>query len=162
MSGKFRELNTEEQVALFAVYCKYQGNKIQMAKSGECTFNRNILGYYEKIYDFKSRMLQDVADRANQDITITREKLLEAKNKAIQRAIDLLDLGYDYKNVKAAWEIIKVELGEPTTINQNNNNNNDSEQLDNVRSQLNELMKYAKAGTANNPGGPKENMSVSS
>lgn len=150
MATVFKELNVKEQEALFAIYSKYNGNISVMAKAKDCPYkNRTQLSFYRNSYNFKNKLFQNITDNTNKEIEITREKLMEAKNKAISKAINLLDIGYDYKQIKAAWEIIKVELGEPTNINFNNNTNDtENKKLDDLRSQINKLTTYVKTSTA--------------
>lgn len=134
----YRNLTPVERDLVFAFYEKYNGNITQMVLDKETPFKSySQLHHYTKLYHFKDRLL---ASRLKMQEDV-KARLMEAKMKAVQQAMRILEsrnvfvynrngmqvfdsdgapliveqLPY-YKEIKAAWEIIKTELGEPTTI----------------------------------------------
>lgn len=134
----YRPLDSEERDMLFAFYQKYNGNMSEMVLDKDCLFKAySQIRFYAKLYHFKEQLIEIKRKRAEETI----EKLKDAKTLAIENAIKLLEsrhrlvfnrygvqlfdtegnpliveeLPY-YKSIKAAWEIIKTELGEATAI----------------------------------------------
>ena len=138
---KWRDLEPLEQDLLFSFYEKYFGNILELSQDEESPFHgRPQITYYVQKYDFKNKLLQIRTER-NKEIT---EQLQHAKMEAVENAIRILRRHHEfvfsktgvqvmdkegnpliierlpyYKEIKAAWEILKVELGEPTTISKN-------------------------------------------
>jgi hypothetical protein len=135
---QYREVSPEEVEMLFAFYEKYGGNINQMALDKDIPFKSyNQLHHYCRKHEFKGKLVEVRLKRAK----FVVENLHNAKNRAVERAMQLLEsynvfvynkfgtqvfdkegnpliiekLPY-YKEIKAAWEIIKAELGEPTSI----------------------------------------------
>lgn len=136
--GYYRALNVRERDMLFAIYEKWNGNLSEMILDKDCIFKAySQIHYYSKLYYFKERLIEKKRENAER----TMSMLKDAKHLAIQNAIRLLEkrhrlvfnrygvqlfdtegnpliveqLPY-YKEIKAAWEIIKTELGEATAI----------------------------------------------
>jgi len=133
-----RDLNKNEQEALFSLYCKHNGKYSATSRDPDCKFHYIIVSEYAKKYDFEDRRLKKVKLEAEQFKKDWSKKLKEGKMKAIEKAIELLDTktynrvdknndiveitSYpDGRDIKTAYEILKVELGEPTTISRNTN-----------------------------------------
>ena len=133
-----RDLNKNEQEALFSLYCKHNGNCSAVGRDENNKYHRNIVLEYAKRYGFENIRLKKVAKEAEQFKKDWNKKLKEGKMKAIEKAIELLDkktynrvdknndiveiTSYpDGRDIKTAYEILKVELGEPTTISRNTN-----------------------------------------
>ena len=123
---------------LFAFYEKWNGNLSEMVLDKDCIFKAySQIHYYAHQYNFREELIEKKRKKA-QDVI---DGLKDAKIKAIENAVRLLEprhrfvftktgiqifdlegkpliieqLPY-YKEIKAAWEIIKTELGEPTQI----------------------------------------------
>ena len=133
-----RDLNKNEQETLFSLYCKHNGNCSAVGRDENNKYHRNIVLEYAKRYGFENIRLKKVAKEAEQFKKEWNKKLKEGKMKAIEKAIELLDkktynrvdknndiveiTSYpDGRDIKRAYEILKVELGEPTTISRNTN-----------------------------------------
>ena len=133
-----RDLNKNEQETLFSLYCKHNGNCSAAGRDENNKYHRNIVLEYAKRYGFENIRLKKVAKEAEQFKKDWNKKLKEGKMKAIEKAIELLDkktynrvdknndiveiTSYpDGRDIKTAYEILKVELGEPTTISRNTN-----------------------------------------
>lgn len=133
-----RDLNEAEQEALFALYCKYTGNLSAMGRDKDNKYHRVILSHYANKYDWHNKWLQKVTDDANISRKEWQDKLMAGKLKAITKAVELLEdrtiegVGKngevykyvkepDFKEIKTAYEILKIELGEPTSITKNTN-----------------------------------------
>jgi len=133
-----RDLNKNEQEALFSLYCKHNGNCSAVGRDENNKYHRNIVLEYAKRYGFENIRLKKVAKEAEQFKKDWNKKLKEGKMKAIEKAMELLDTktynrvdknndiveitSYpDGRDIKTAYEILKVELGEPTTISRNTN-----------------------------------------
>lgn len=135
---KYRVLNIKERDFLFALYEKWSGRIYQIILDKDCPWKSYAqVSFYANFYHFRGQLLENRIKRNNEILT----KIKDAKMKAIESAIDLLERRnvfvrnkngvqlFDkdgkpliveqlpfYKEIKTAWEIIKVELGEPTTI----------------------------------------------
>lgn len=135
---KYRVLNIKERDFLFALYEKWNGRIYQIILDKDCPWKSySQVGFYCSFYNFRGQLLENRIKRNNEIVA----KIKDAKMKAIESAIDLLERRnvfvrnkngvqlFDkegkpliveqlpfYKEIKTAWEIIKVELGEPTTI----------------------------------------------
>lgn len=134
----YRPLNIKERDMLFAFYEKWNGNMSEMVLDPQCPFRSYTqIRYYAKFYHFHEQFVEIRRKKAEE---VTRS-LQDAKVKAVENAVRLLEprhrfvfsktgvqifdgegnpliveqLPY-YKEIKAAWEIIKTELGEPTSI----------------------------------------------
>lgn len=132
---EYRDLSEDEQELLFTLYDKHGGNLSALSRDEESIFHsRPQLFHYEKKYGWEDKLVQVRTDRAKEVIG----KLGEAKIRAIQRAMELLEtrersvilktgavvnveMDPMYKEIVAAWEIIKTELGEPTSITKSEN-----------------------------------------
>jgi len=133
--AEYRDLEQDEIELLFILYDKHGGVITQLSKDEESLFHSQAqLYYYEKRYGFQERLVEIRRKRAEQIMA----SLGEAKIRAIQRAIELLEtkertivtkkgevlnieMDPMYKEIVAAWEIIKTELGEPTSITKSEN-----------------------------------------
>lgn len=136
---QYKNLNHKERELLFAFYEKWNGNMLAMVRDGRCPLkSRNQIAYYKNLYNFEEQFLQNRANWCKEIM----DSLKDSKIEAIQRAIELIKprqrmlkvpitgeplLDKDnqpifiedppsYKEIQAAWEIIKTELGEPTQI----------------------------------------------
>ena len=134
----YRVLNIKERDLLYALYEKWNGKIFQIILDEDCRWKSySQVAFYCVYYHFKDQLIANKLKK-NQEIL---DRLHDAKMKAIENAIDLLERKnvfirnkngvqlFDlegnpliveqlpfYKEIKTAWEIIKVELGEPTTI----------------------------------------------
>jgi len=135
---KYRVLNIKERDLLYALYEKWNGRVYQIILDKDCQWKSwSQVAFYCSYYHFKDQLIVNKTKK-NQEIL---DRLQDAKMKSIEGAIDLLERRnvfvrnkngvqlFDkegkpliveqlpfYKEIKTAWEIIKVELGEPTTI----------------------------------------------
>jgi hypothetical protein len=134
----YRPLTVPEKDLLFAMYDKHNGNVLGMIRDRECPFkSRNQVYYYRDLYYFKEHLVQIRANRAKKVLDSLKDSkilVLEQASRMVEtRQIPLknkqgellLDFDNqpifhsvepDHKEIKTAWEIIKTELGEPTTI----------------------------------------------
>lgn len=135
----YRDLTEGEEKALFSFYDKHNGNVLEMTKDKDIPFkSKNQIYYYRDEYDFISKLGKIREDRANKFKKEWDKKLKEGKSNAINRAIWLLEtrkktvttkegesleitIEPDNKDIKTAYEILKIELGEPTNISKNTN-----------------------------------------
>jgi hypothetical protein len=114
---------------MFIIFDKHNGNLAAVSRDPESLFHsREQLRYYRDMFNWDTRLVQTRAQRSKDVI----ENLAYAKVRAIERAMELLEskqvdvvtkvgvvtVTKDpmYKEIQAAWEIIKTELGEPTSI----------------------------------------------
>jgi len=115
---------------MFVIFDKHNGNLSAVARDSESLFHsREQLRYYRDMFGWDTRLVQIRAERSKEVI----ENLGYAKVRAIQRAMELLESRQIemptkqgsivtftkdpmYKEIQAAWQIIKTELGEPTNI----------------------------------------------
>lgn len=137
----FRNLRQDEVDLLTALYNKHNGNMSEMKRDHLCPIKGNsAMSYYNKLYNFEERLglyRKKIIERYKKECG---DLLFSAKIKAIKRAIELLEtrdvdivtktgevitIQKDpfYKEIKAAWEIIKTELGEPTSLSKQENIN---------------------------------------
>lgn len=140
--NKYRDLTQEEQDVLFAQYQKWNGNVNQLILDKEVLFKSyDQLHHYKHKYKFIEKYLEIRRKRAVEVL----EQLKDGKTLALENAIRILKSRnvfvynrngtqvYDlqgnplvvenlpfYKEIKTAWEIIKTELGEATSIQKNN------------------------------------------
>lgn len=135
----YRDLEESEVEALFSFYDKHNGNVLEMTKDKDIIFKaKSQIYYYRDKYDFITKLSKIKTARAKKFKEEWEAKLREGKSKAIEEAIkllqprtiqkttkdgDVIDLAMfpDNKDIKTAYEIIKIELGEPTTISKNTN-----------------------------------------
>lgn len=134
----YRALSVSERDLLFAFYEKHNGNVLAMVRDAECTFKgRNQIYYYRDLYGFREELVQSRAKRAKQ----VTEMLGDAKVRAVENAMrmleprhmlllkkdgtqmfdsdgnpKLLEMLPNHTELRAAYEIIKTELGEPSSI----------------------------------------------
>lgn len=134
----YRALTIPERDLLYALYEKHHSNMTALFLDEECLFKSYAtIRYYAKLYHFYDRYIANRQKKADEVLS----KLSDAKLQAIENAMRMLKPHFDfvhtktgiqlfdhegkpiiierhpyYKEVKAAWEIIKTELGEPTTI----------------------------------------------
>lgn len=111
---------------------------LAMSRDRDCTFKAyNQIKYYSAFYHFSERHVQIRTERA----TKVLDSLKDSKVQAIQQAVRMIQtqqiplrdkkgnavldaegnamfvsVDPDHKELKTAWEIIKTELGEPTSI----------------------------------------------
>lgn len=129
-SPPYRSLEDDEQETMFVIFDKHNGNLSAVARDSESLFHsREQLRYYRDMFGWDTRLVQIRAERSKEVI----ENLGYAKVRAIQRAMELLESRQIemptkqgsivtftkdpmYKEIQAAWQIIKTELGEPTNI----------------------------------------------
>ena len=134
----YRVLSAKERDLLFAFYEKWNGNMSEMILDKDCPFKSYAqVHYYCHFHHFKEKFVEIRTRKAKEVV----EKLGDAKIRALENAIRLLEprhhfvysktgvqifdldgkpliveqLPY-YKEIKAAWEIIKTELGEATSL----------------------------------------------
>ena len=151
----YRPLSIPERDFLFALYDKHGGNMLAMTRDSQCLFKSyNQLWFYCRFYGFKDRLAEIRTRRAEEIIA----QLGDAKAETIARAVEMMrprQRALKYrdeegnlltvmdkdgnavfetiypkdKEIKTAWEIIKTELGEPTTISKAEVNNPQSEEV---------------------------------
>lgn len=156
--GELRELTEQEQEAVFALYCKNFGNISMLVRDPDNGFSksRQYLGEWAKRYDWYSRYVKELTEKIENDQEIIRKELRAGKLKAIKRAIWLLNtrkqktlfFGKEveftqepsHKDIKAAYEILKTELGEPVRINHNINQHENDKETQAVLDFLNTLI----------------------
>ena len=135
----YRNLEDVEVHTLFSFYDKHNGNVLEMTKDKDIPFKaKSQIYYYRDLYDFITKLSKIKTERAEQFKKEWSKRLKEGKMKAIEKAIELLDkktynrvdknndiveiTSYpDGRDIKTAYEILKIELGEPTTISKNMN-----------------------------------------
>ena len=134
----YRSLTIKERDLLYALYEKWNGRMTELVLDKDCSFKSySQINYYCRFYHFKERLVQSRLKR-NEDIL---SKLHDAKMLAIENAMRILESHHVfvktkqgvqlfdkenkpliveqlpfYKEIKVAWEIIKTELNEPTSI----------------------------------------------
>jgi len=139
---EYRELTQEEQDLLFAQYEKWAGNVNQMILDKDVLFKSyNQLHFYKHKYKFVDKYVEVRRKRAVEVMA----QLKDGKTRAIEQALRILESRnvfvynksgmqvFDkdgnpvivenlpfYKEIKVAWEILKTELGEATSIAKNN------------------------------------------
>jgi hypothetical protein len=141
---EYRELTPDEQSMLVTYYDKHNGNINQLILDKDWILKSypQVHHYCHK-YEVKKKLVEIRTERAKEVIA----SLYDTKIRAIENAQRLLspkhrfvftktglqlfdkegnpliveDLPY-YKEIKTAWDIIKTELGEPTTISKSNLN----------------------------------------
>ncbi|MFA6158885.1 MAG: hypothetical protein WC763_04685 [Candidatus Paceibacterota bacterium] len=137
----YRGITVKEREALFAFYEKHNGNMMAMIRDKDCLFKGyNQIRYYASVFNFSERLVEIRRIRA----TEVMEKLKDGKIRALENAMRLLEPQHrfvfdkrgiqvfdlegkpiivetlpHYKEIQAAWEMIKTELGEPTSIHKN-------------------------------------------
>jgi hypothetical protein len=135
----YRDLEEVEINALFSFYDKHNGNVLEMTKDVDIPFKaKSQIYFYRDKYDFVTKLSKIKTLRAEKFKKEWEDKLKKGKEKAIERAIGLLEIRTiqketkdgdiiditiypDNKDIKTAYEIMKIELGEPTTISRNTN-----------------------------------------
>jgi len=142
----YRKLSDIEQDIMYLVYVRNSGNHSLMAKDPDSVTKANsIIGYWARLYDWNEKFLKEKQERIEKEKKMLEETLLEGKLSAIKQAVVLLQVreekaisllnGKSFtrtvypsnKDLKVAYEIIKTELGEPSTIRENKNKNELSE-----------------------------------
>ena len=134
----YKPLNIKERDMLYAFYEKHNGNMSAIILDKECIIKAyNQVRYYVDLYNFHERLIENRQKRAEKVMS----QLTDGKVKAIENALRILEPSHSlvfnksglqifdidgnaliverlpyYKEIKTAWEIIKTELGEPTTI----------------------------------------------
>lgn len=135
----YRALTIPERDMLFAFYEKHNGNALAMTRDRGCVYrSKNQIYYYKELYGFDAEFIQNRAEMAKKVI----ESLGDTKIRALRRAADLVEIKQiliknpitgdpildqdgqpvfaekkpSAKEIKTAWEIIKTELGEPTSV----------------------------------------------
>lgn len=134
----YRPISVPEKDLLFAMYDKHNGNMLSMTRDRECLFKGyNQIRYYADLYNFEPRLVEIRRKRAKK----TLDSLKDSKILTIQQAIRMVEtqqiplknkqgevildadgqpmfyeVDPNHKEIKTAWEIIKTELGEPTSI----------------------------------------------
>lgn len=137
----YRPLTIPERDFLFALYDKHGGNMLAMTRDQDCIFkSHRQLRYYCHFYHFQPRLAETRRKRAEEIIAV----LTDGKSEAIQRAIELLQpkqfpmkarikgevvvlrdadglpiyetIYPTDREIKTAYEIIKAELGEASSI----------------------------------------------
>lgn len=158
---------------MFIIFDKHNGNLAAVSRDPESLFHsREQLRYYRDMFGWGDRLVQTRAQRSKDVI----ENLAYAKVRAIQRAMELLEsrqvemvlktgavvtLNRDpmYKEIQAAWEIIKTELGEPTSITKSENRT-DVNVVEESVNKLNQFINDVKAAaTEAAPADPKDSPS---
>lgn len=161
---EYRDLAEDEIELLFTLYDKNGGVITQLSRDEESQFHSQTqLYHYEKKYGFQERLVETRRKRAEQVIA----SLGDAKIKAIQRAMELLEtrertvvtkkgevlnieMDPMYKEIVTAWEIIKTELGEPTSITKSENKTDVSVVEESV-GKLNKFINDVKAAATETP-----------
>ncbi|TXH50826.1 MAG: hypothetical protein E6Q97_19625 [Desulfurellales bacterium] len=134
----YRALTIPERDTLFSYFEKHHGNMLAMTRDHLCQFHSHAqLRYYCHLYNFHPRLVEIRRKQAEETLT----GLKDSKLLAVQQAIEMLKprqvlvrdkqdnvildrdgqpvfttIHPDKAEIKTAWEIIKTELGEPTTI----------------------------------------------
>ena len=168
----FRPLNIAERDTLFAYYEKHNGNMLAMTRDRDCQFKAHSqIRYYAKLYNFAARLVEVRRKKADEVLA----QLKDSKIEAIRRAVEMIaprqvplrnkkgDLILDadgqpifhefYPNdreIKVAWEIIKTELGEPTSVSKSEVTNKQDED---VKAALDALAQLTKHGGIQSSGG---------
>lgn len=129
----YRNLTEQEIEMLVALLYKHRGSleAVRNDPDSPVKGNSNIY-YYKRKYSLLERLGEYRRQIVEKFKAESANILAEAKVKALQRAMELLEdreieiskgdliIKYtkkpDYKEIQCAWEIIKNELGETTTI----------------------------------------------
>lgn len=174
----YRELTLIEQKILFALYDKHNGNLSAMADDPESLFHsRQQLIHYKHKYGWRNTFERVRATRVINFGKKLRQKLEAAKMAALMEAIKLLSpremeialkpgvvasIMHEphYKEIKTAWEIIKTELGEPTSIAKSENVNRNDD-VDKQISELNQILNDAKTAASTTSESNNRDMPVS-
>jgi len=169
----YRPLTIPERDALFAYYEKHNGNLLAMTRDKDCTFKSwNQLQHYRDLYGFKTKLAESRGRMAEE----VMGQLVDSKIMAVRQAVRLIqprqvpmimpdgqpftdadgrpvfmEVYPNHKEIKAAWEIIKTELGEPTTISKAEVNNPQSEEVKHALDVIAQLTTH---------GGPSNNASA--
>lgn len=160
MSKQFRNLDANEIKALFVIYERHKGLVSAMARDEDCQFkNRGQLAHYVRIYNFYHTLSQKITEKLEKEQEEFDAKLRAGKQKAIDRAMELLEpitvldkmgnpleIPPGSKAVKTAWEIFKTELGEPTVVRKNENINEDKDRYDEHDQKLKDLIEKRQNG----------------
>lgn len=139
---RFRELTEDEEKIMFLVFCRNFGNHSMTARDPDSIIKDNsCIGYWARIYDWHARMRKETQERLENQKKEIESRLLEGKYDVIRRAFWLVkdrrvkktsmltgvehevDIEPTSKDVKIAYEIIKTELGEPSSVRHNLNTN---------------------------------------
>ncbi|MCX6785933.1 MAG: hypothetical protein NTZ18_03735 [Candidatus Komeilibacteria bacterium] len=158
----YRNLTPEEQEFLLMLYDRHNGNVLAISRDQESDFHSPAqLYYYRDLYAFKARIVEIRQKRIDEYNSTVQQILVSAKVKSIEEAIKLLETRQitlldkngdkviltknpTYQEIKAAWEIIKTELGEPTTIFKREGDGEEKDEITNHREKLNELISNVK------------------
>jgi hypothetical protein len=110
----YRTLKDMEQSFLFSIYDKHNGNMSEMVLDPQCPFHAYPqVHHYVHKYEFKKKLVEI---RTNRTVEVLGS-LKDAKVLAIKRATELLQSKTLTPNeIKVAYDIIKIELGEPTKL----------------------------------------------
>lgn len=147
----YRPLSIPERDFLFALYDKHGGNMLAMTRDSECLFkSHRQLSFYCNFYGFQSKLAEVRRRRAEAVVA----ELGDAKTLTIERAIQMMrprqvvvrgrrgetifdedgqpifeTVSPSPQEIKTAWEIIKTEMGEPTTISKAEVSNPQAEEV---------------------------------
>lgn len=134
----YRALTIPERDLLYALYEKHHANMTNLYLDEECLFKSYAtIRYYAKLYHFYDRYIAKRREKADEVLSA----LKDAKILSLENAMRMLKPHFDfvrtktglrvydheghpviverhpfYKELKTAWEIIKTELGEPTSV----------------------------------------------
>ena len=137
----YRPLSRPERDFLFALYDKHGGNMLAMTRDHDCIFrSHRQLSFYCHLYGFQSKLAERRQKRAEEVVA----QLGHAKMRTIERAMEMMaprqvpivlrangkeipmmdedgnilfqEIHPSEKEIKTAWEIIKTEMGEPTSV----------------------------------------------
>lgn len=161
----YRNLSPFEKEALFALYEKHGGNVSAMIRDRDCQFrSHNQITHYVHLYGFVVKLAKNRKEKAERVIA----GLTDAKIAVLERAVQMMsprqiplrfesgerkgelildedgqpqyqEIYPTEKEIKVAWEIIKTEIGEPTSINKNENFN-DNESINNAADELKSVL----------------------
>lgn len=139
----YRPLTIPERDFLFALYDKHGSNMMAMSRDRDCIFkSHRQISFYCQFYAFQTKLAELRRRRAEEVVA----ELGNAKTAVIERAMEMMrprqvpikmkhpttgeaiylrdeddNLLYDeiypsQQEIKTAWEIIKAEMGEPTSV----------------------------------------------
>ena len=156
---RFRELTEDEQDLMYNLFCLHFGNCSMVGRSKESIVKgKDCISYWAKLYDWDDRMRTETDKRVQELKKAINAKLVEGKQRAISRALWLLEerqeekvtseTGKKYKvkivpsnkDIKTAYDIIKTELGEPSSVKQNLNVNEADEETVKALDAINKLI----------------------
>jgi hypothetical protein len=176
---RHRDLNDIEQKIMYEIYCRNKGNHSKCKlDSDSLSKDDSVIGYWAKKYEWKAKYLKDTQESLDRQRKKWQEKLEAGKQKAIEMAIDLLEVREEpietkdgiknliirpsNKDVKCAYEIIKVELNEPTTIRENLNKTDIDKDTQKILDFINEGInsKDDTTDTSKNKGASPDNVST--